>query len=127
VSRRSGRTRPTLAGVGRPGRGRYVLLALAVAVIHAAVWLSAWSALFARAEYYGAARVPRMPLLEWTSAVLGAPLFYLPDRWQLAMRAAFGDDSNVLLALATANALLWGAGLAAVVSRARARRSARSI
>ena len=91
---------------------RYLLLALAAGGFHALVWLEAWGYLFAMGDYCGAAPAPRRPALEAFVSILGVPLQRIPSDWQIALRAVFGSDSGVLLALAALNGLIWGGAFA---------------
>jgi hypothetical protein len=105
----------------RPG-GRYLLLALGLAAAHAFVFFRVFVILFTRAEHYGRLPPPPSPILTAAAAVLGAPLFYLPQRWSLALRPVLGDDSVIFIAQVAVNGLLWGGAIAAGIYFARHRR-----
>ena len=105
---------------GRPQSWRYTLLALGVAAAHAFAFLSVSGNLIARADRLH--RAPPAPVLEAAAAVLGAPLFYLPESWLRSLRPVLGDDSTILFAQAGANGLQWGDAIAAAIFFARIRR-----
>jgi hypothetical protein len=98
----------------------YVLAAFGIALVHTVVWLGVWSTLVARGEYYGS-RVPRSPVLEAIGAILSAPLFYLPERWSLALRPILGDDSSILVVQSALNGIIWGGAIAASAYYVRGR------
>ncbi|MBA2684084.1 MAG: hypothetical protein H0U66_06310 [Gemmatimonadaceae bacterium] len=105
----------------RPPRGRrfYLLVTLAVAALHSAIFLSIWGALMAHGDFYGS-RAPRSPALEYLADVLAAPLFYIPEHWWLALRPVL-DDSAILILQAILNGVVWGAAVASLLYYQRRR------
>ena len=102
--------------MGRPSR-RTLLLVIAVAVLHGFAYIAFWGAAFARFD--AAPREPLPTALTLPVSALGFPMMWLPERWMVALRPFFRDDTNTLFLLAGVNALLWGSGVVAIWNRVR--------
>ena len=108
-------------------RSRYIVSALAVALAHGALFLALVSEQIARAEQVGVAQYNH-GALDVAVAVLGAPVFYvLRPRWTFWLRPYLGDDTWIIVLLATLNALCWGAISVGLVWWWRRRRIAPAI
>ena len=104
---------------------RTLLAVLAVATLHAFLYLALFASLFARFDT-GQATPTALSLLV---SILGFPMMWLmarlPAQWIPAFRSVLGDDSNTLFVFAGLNALLWGAAMVAL--RHRVTSPARSV
>jgi hypothetical protein len=77
---------------------------ITVAALHAAVYLSLWSASFAKFE--AVPRKPEPPVMIIVGYILGFPLMFLPARWIVSLAPLVGP-TNVVFLLAGINAILW--------------------
>ena len=99
-----------------------------VATVHLVVWFSAFSTVFKAVDTGESLPVILELVLGLVLSVLGAPLMfllYLPTSTLGTSTRWWGDDVNLLVALAVSNSFLWGCVVVWVYRLVRQRREAR--